>query len=431
MLTEEIKMKKIIPVIMFILIAGVVAAENIIYELEEYEVYQKGEWELIAARGTENWEREGAINEPISKIDYEVPQDRAIKDVKIVGLSKSVELMANLPKVFYQQELVGFEERTCRRNERKAWISYSDIYDETGILAIEYHPLEYRDCEKGEWTLHRKMEVEVEYYEENKIKSVKHTPFVGDSTATFTLEMENLRDSYLYVYDSISQTVFEGPAEAEMEIEVEIGPFGEQHFFFEVEEDGEIVDRAAIIEDLSWGSVDFRVLVSESRTVFPLAVEITNTKEEAIDVELEIESTDMNFTVQSTMKEQITAKPGNSIHYIDFSIGDDETRNDIGIRAFHNGVMKYAEHNSLIRFTKEEVQAGLPSSPGEQLKQEIAELANDPQVQKEIEEFDKMLEGKEEQPGWSSSLWAGIVIGIVLLVIVGYLGFTFLGVKED
>jgi hypothetical protein len=419
-------MRKIaVIIIMFCALAAIASAEKFTYETGVYEKYDNAGYELLAINNGEQWESDGQLNEPVTLQKYQISSDKAIKEVKIIKKSDSIKLSINLPQIDYGgDEFFSFVERECLANERDAFMTYDDEHGKESFLNFEIHPLEITDCENGKFTLYRKMEIEVEYYDENKIKSVSPSEFKPGEEATIKFEFENLKgENEIIIKDDWgSEVVLENVYSEEETYIVDI-PEDTEDIYFTIEfyEGGEIVDRAVISQDLDWGSVDFRVLVSEDDTVFPLAIEIKNAVGEEIAVGLVMMSLNMDGEAETTKTETVDASPGNSIHYFNLEAGEDGRMNDISVEATYNGITEYIDHNSLVRSTHDEVKDGLPLSPGEELAKDLVDIA-----------AGTYEDGESEGPAEATtkSNLIGILAAVIMFCLIGYIAFKYLRKRD-
>lgn len=410
--------------IIMILLAGIVCADRFTYETREYEVHKGQEYDVVYINNGLLWEIEGFLNEPVGGEQFNVLADKAIKSITIVGKENPVNLKMNLPVVKYADDIYyGYEDRECISNQRDAYIDYYKSYGDESQIVVEFHPLEIVDCEKGEFILYQNMEIEVEYYEKNKIKSVEHSGLNPGSETTIEFEFENVEDGdQILVQDYwFDEVAYEYVDSGKMTITAEI-PVDISDFFLVVEYynvDDEIVDRYLIKEDFAWGTFDFRVLVSDDAEVFPLAIEIENTKGTDISISLDIISMNFEEEAETTIHRTLTASPGKSMHFIEFKITENEVSNDITISATYNGITETVEHNSLIRFTEEEIQNGLPPPPGAVFAQEFAEILE--------EDYDEAENVKKTSEPTKKSTIIAVIAAISLFIIVGYVGLKYAG----
>lgn len=406
-----------------VLFAASASAETLTYETGIHEKYYNAGYELIAVNNGEMWESEGQLNEPVSMQKHPLPSDKAVKSVRIAKKAEAVDISANLPQIEYGgDEFFSFVDRECLSNERDAFITYDTEYGTESFLNLEIHPLEITDCEKGEFTLYRSMEIEIEYYEENKIKSVSASEFRPGEEATIQLEFENLGgENEIIIKDHWGDEVFLENVYSEKKTATVYIPEDAEEIYFTAEfyEAGEIVDRALVSQDLDWGSVDFRVLVSEDENVFPLAIEIKNAAGEEIPVELVMRSINWSGDTRAEKTETVEASLGSSIHYFNLDAGGEEgdKLNDISVEATYNGITKYVEHNSLVRVTYDEVKDGLPLSPGEQVAKDLADIAAGTYEDDEDE-------GAKEPTAKSNII--GILVAVVMFALIGYIAFKYL-----
>ena len=413
--------------IILIVLSGFAYAETLTYETGIYEAVAMDQWDLLYINNGDLLEEDGEIREPVKVEKFAVASDKAIKEVYLKDRAKSKEFDLNIPEVKYKnEETYSYEKRTCDTNYRDAYISTLsyDYADESSIL-IEIHPLEITNCLDGEFILYQELEIEIEYYEENKIKSVEHSGLYPGEKTTLTFELENRNsNSKIIVYDDWGNELgSKKPTSDKTQITVNV-PEDTANLYFTAEyyENNEIVDRELIKQDLSWGKMDFRVLVSENPLVFPLAVQIDNKKEEEIEIDLIIISTNKDLEEMTKLKKIIKAPVGSTIHYLNFEITEEEKINDISIEATHNGIAEYAEHNSIVRFTHDEVKGGLPASPGQEIAEELFEKMKDPST----------FESENPKIKKQTNMTLTIIVAIVaVILIIGLIIFAFKYMRKD
>jgi hypothetical protein len=410
---------------MLLTLIPLVSAEIFTYSIGDYEKSDRGEYSLVYINNGELLEEEGMLYQPVGTETFQIAHNKAIKSVNVIERNSPVRLKLNLPQLeFYDDDKYRFVERECFPNTREAWIDYTSEYGQSPKLTVEFYPLEMQDCKKGEFILYQGMKIEVEYYETNKIKSVTHSEINPGEDITFLLQFENIdKEGEVVIYNTFDpDTEIEREVTSEKISAVLTAPsIPIQEYVIEYYEGYEIVDRAVVMEDHNWGSIDFRVLTSDKKTVFPLAIESYNRLKDSLPLDITIKTIDPDTLEDgTTIRKRATVPMGKRIFYVDLEISENEMTNDIHIAATYNGITEYAEHNSLIRFKKEDVKRGLPKSPGEELLEEMAKASQD-------KDKDEAIAGEAKLP---SSSVIGIIITIALFAIMGYFAYSFFR-KED
>lgn len=414
-------MKKIAFCIAILILMPCAAAEVFTYYTGAYETEIREDYDILHINNGELFEQDGMIYQPYGTEVFEIPADKAVKDVRIIEKNKPVSISANIPQLeFYDDEKYRFAQRDCFFPTSEAWIDYRMRYGESAEMTVVFYPLEMKDCDTGEFALYQEIKIEAEYYTPNKIKSVSHSEISPGSRILLDIEIENRKEnSEIAIYNPFSlveKSVYEVVSDR-LSAEVDAPEIAEQSYAIEYYENGDIVDRYLISENAKWGSVDFRVLESGKSTVFPLAIELHNTHGENISVLLRIRTIGIDLEEGSEKEMSLIAQPGKNIFYTDFEVSENETNNDLTVEAAYNGITEYAEHNSLVRFSKESFISGLPPSPGQELLEDVArESSGGSDLSKTTAE-----ESESPKEGFSSSTAAGVVIIIALFAIVGYL----------
>ncbi len=416
--------KAVFYILAVMVMSSFASAEVLTYKTGAYDIYDDGDgYELLVIENGEQWEMESQFNEPVSMSTFSVASDKAIKSVTLKEKRLPKELTLNIPLIYYTtDESFEYLDSDCEENFRDAYaLMWFDTFSSSPTILVEIHPLEITDCKNQKFTLYQELDIEVEYYEENKIKSFEHSEFVPGKEATLTFEFENLEGNGQLVVsngvDKISESVDSETIEISMFVPEDIADF---YFAAEYYEDGDVVDRQIISQSFKWGSVDFRVLVSDDRLVLPIAVQVENLLGKEIPVFLEIASLDDYYNEVSKVERVVSVPSGVSINYVQLNITEDEAGNDVSVRAAYNGVTEFAEHNSLVRFTLEEVRNGLPQAPGISLFTEV-----------ESEGDSKAAEGSETSSSWKGSTFVGIAAALAIFGVVVYIAFKYLGKKEE
>ncbi|MBN2112035.1 hypothetical protein JW707_02945, partial [Candidatus Woesearchaeota archaeon] len=288
-------MKKVFLLFALLMVFPVLAnAEILNYETGIYEEYDMDEWTLLYIQNGDLWEADGELNEPVTIQKFDIPSDKAIKSIEITEKRSPKEFKLNLPQVEYSGDYYSYVPRDCYYDQREAYMVVSSYdYADTASVSLEVHPMEITDCEKGVFTLYREMDFEIEYYEENKIKSVDYDSLTPGEETTLNFELENRNpESEIIVYDDWGNELASKEVYSDTEKVAVAVPGDTPNLYLNVEyyEEGNVVDRAVITQNLDWGDMDFRVLVSESVLEFPLALQIDNEKGEEISVKLKIAS---------------------------------------------------------------------------------------------------------------------------------------------
>ena len=190
--------------IMFVILAGIASAETLTYKTGIYEAVYQGNYGLLYINNGDLIEEDGELREPVAMQNFNVSSDKAIKSITLKSRNLPKEFELNIPQIGYTNNNVyANKDRECFENFRDAYtVVWAHTYEKTAYVMIEVHPLEVTDCEKGIFTLYQEMEMEVEYYEENKIKSVENTGLVSGQSATLTFNLENRNpDSKIVVRD--------------------------------------------------------------------------------------------------------------------------------------------------------------------------------------------------------------------------------------
>lgn len=423
-------MKKLLFFIIFALLALNVYGFRYTYQTGDFSIKESNNYELVQIQNGNQFEQEYGIVAPYSTKEFEFEPGKALKDARVFRFLEQVEITANLPVLEYDERdgTTRFVDRDCDFNELEAHVSATPFYGEKTLVKVEFYPLRMEDCENNKFVLYKALDTELEFYEQNKIKSIDFGEIKPGEEVTFTVNFEEILEGKLVVKEADTEEIFAEKAisgQDKIEITFTATNFADQAYKFEYYENDELVDIEVITASKDWGDIDFRVLISEDKLIFPLAIETNNILSEDIKLDITLNSLNDILEVDSTTNKEITAPPGKNIVYTDFTIAEDETVNDIELIATYNGISKTVLYNSLVRFTKSEVSNGLPPPPGEKIRENIAEIAQN--LTKEAS-----LENKEKK-AISSRLanTIGITLALILTLAVIYIAFKYMRTKPE
>jgi hypothetical protein len=123
----------------------------------------------------------------------------------------------------------------------------------------------------------------------------------------------------------------------------------------------------------SWGDVDFRILTSDDELVLPIVIEFENTRGTDLEAVLVIEtlSPEANFG-PSEYEDTITISKNPELLYINFPITEREINYDVWVNVWVNDELAEQMYNSLLRLRPEMLEGKneLTPTPGEQLQEE-------------------------------------------------------------
>ena len=408
-------MKKTIAILFLsLLMASFVCAET--YNIGKYEVLEKEEYSTVLIQNGDLVEEDEMPFEPVGRMTIPLDRDKAVKDIRILNARNPEKLDLNLPILkFVDEENYQLVDNDCFEDKREPYL-YTTILDGADYkVIVDIYPLEIVDCSEGKYILYKDIDLEVEYHEENNILDASYSEIVPGKPVKIDIEFQDVAEG-----DKVTIETYEGKevekqvTSGKMSFEVDAPENVAQNFFLiKYYRDYEVIDREIIIQETDWGSFDFRILVSENRNILPIAIEVNNELEEEIELDILIESVDVDSITQTSKKTTLNSRPGKQIHYINFEVGDDELINDIDITATYNTVSHNQGHNSIMRFTHDEVKEGLPS-PREDLAEELSNI----------------IESEESKPKTNISNILGIIIAVLLFGGVGFLAFYFLRKKR-
>ena len=416
-------MKKVLWLIIGLVLMQVAFADTYVFETGQCQSIKSGNYDIIICENTDLLDEQFQLEVPQGTKVLEFDKGGIIKEITLKKVSDATELTLNIPMVDYDaQGNSMYVEKECIRNTEKAYIDpMTPTYGEKTNVRVDFYPLEMVDCETGLFKLYEKMEIEIEFEDRISFSVERTSELIPEKDVTYVAHFDETPNGEISVegryglietFEAKSKTV-------EMTFTTTLTEL--QEYTFDYYEGDELLATQNIEEDLSWGNFDFRVLESEDKTIFPLAIEITNDLQEEISLDLQIMSTNLDGDVQTTMNTSIKAKPGIGIYYIDFKVTEEERNNNIDIIGSYKGISLLASHNTFVRFKKEETQSGLPPPPGEELIQEMAKVIQ--------EEASKTSAKKSVSSRLSTTI--AIIVSVLLTALVIYIIFKYMRTKPE
>ena len=161
------KLKLIVPIILFVLIINGVLAydktkETFSLEIGEPEISEQDGFEFITFEGSEQFIETGELVMPYALKFHRYPTGLSMQEVKIESYEEPVEIKANLPEA----DVTRFKERFCQigYDYTEPFLDYTyGVLDKKVDYGVMIVPIEVVDCEEGIFKLYKNIKYSFTY----------------------------------------------------------------------------------------------------------------------------------------------------------------------------------------------------------------------------------------------------------------------------